>query len=74
MSRRSPFVVSLSSEDRAVLEERASSRCGSHMSVVRARIVLLAADGLQNVDTGPVRPEPSCARRDMNRRSEPPRV
>lgn len=50
MSRRSPFVVRLSSEDRAVLEGRASSRCGSHASVVRARIVLLAADGLQNVD------------------------
>ncbi len=50
MSRRSPFVVRLSSEDRAVLEERAASRSASHATVVRARIVLLAADGLQNVD------------------------
>lgn len=50
MSRRSPFVVVLSGEDRAVLEERAGSRSGSHSSVVRARIVLLAADGVQNVD------------------------
>jgi transposase len=48
--RRSPFVVRLSSGDRAVLEERAGSRTGSHVSVVRARIVLLAADGMQNVD------------------------
>ncbi len=50
MSRRSPFVVRLSSEDRAVLEERAGSRSASHARVVRARIVLLAADGLPNVD------------------------
>ena len=50
MSRRSPFAVVLSREDRAVLEERASSRSVSHASVVRARIVLLAADGEQNTD------------------------
>lgn len=50
MSRRTPFVVRLSSEDRVVLEERASSRSGSHASVVRARIVLLAAEGVQNVE------------------------
>jgi transposase len=48
--RRSPFVVVLSSEERAVLEERAASRSASHASVVRARIVLLAAEGLQNID------------------------
>jgi len=50
MSRRSPFEVRLSPEDRAVLEERASSRTTAHAEVVRARIVLLAADGEQNVD------------------------
>lgn len=50
MSRRSPFVVRLSPEDRAVLEERAGSRTAPHSVVVRARIVLLAADGLRNVD------------------------
>ena len=50
MSRRSPFLVVLSSEDRAVLEERAGSRLSSHAIVVRARIVLLAADGVQNVE------------------------
>lgn len=49
VSRRSPFVVELSPEDRAVLEERAASRSVAHAVVVRARIVLLAADGLQNV-------------------------
>lgn len=50
MSRRSPFVVRLSSQDRAVLEERAGSRSVSHAFVVRARIVLLAADDMKNVD------------------------
>lgn len=50
MSRRSPFVVRLSPEVRAVLEERSSSRSVAHAVVVRACIVLLAADDLQNVD------------------------
>lgn len=50
MSRRSPFVVRLSPEERAVLEERAGSRSVAHAVVVRARIILLAADDMQNVD------------------------
>lgn len=50
MSRRSPFEVCLSSEDRAVLEQRASSGTAPHREVVRARIVLLAAAGLENVE------------------------
>jgi transposase len=50
MSRRSPFEVRLSPEDRGVLEERASSRTAAHAEVVRARIVLAAADGARNVD------------------------
>jgi transposase len=43
-------VVGLSSEERAVLVERASSRSCSHAVVTRARIVLLAADGVRNID------------------------
>ena len=50
MSRRSPFVVSLSVVARMVLEERASSRSAPHGQVVRARIVLLASGGAANVD------------------------
>lgn len=50
MSRCSPFEVRLSREDGAVLRERASSRTAAHAEVVRARIVLGAADGEQNVD------------------------
>jgi transposase len=50
VSRRSPFQVQLCDGDRAVLEERASSRSLPHAQVVRARIVLLAAEGAQNVE------------------------
>jgi transposase len=50
VSRRSPFEVTLSVGERAVLEERASSRTLAHAVVVRARIVLLAADGVENVE------------------------
>jgi hypothetical protein len=50
MSRCSPFRVVLSPDDSAVLEERASSRTAGHAEVVRARIVLLAAEGVQNVE------------------------
>jgi transposase len=50
MSRRSPFEVRLSAEVWAVLLGRAASRTARHAEVVRARIVLLAADGEQNVD------------------------
>jgi len=50
MARRSPFEVQLSDVERAVLEERASSRTPCHSRVIRARIVLLAGGGTQNVD------------------------
>jgi len=50
VSRRSPFDVRLSPEDQAVLEERASSRTAPYARVVRARIVLEAAAGAQNVE------------------------
>lgn len=50
VSRCSPFVVTLSGEDRTILERRASSRNASHSMVVRARVVLLAADGARNID------------------------
>jgi transposase len=42
--------VCLSVEDRIALEGRASSRTLAHAEVVRARIVLMAADGAQNVE------------------------
>ena len=50
MSRSSPFVVALTEEVRAVLVRRSGSYSASHGEVVRARIVLLAADGDRNID------------------------
>jgi hypothetical protein len=48
MGRPSPFVVVVSDEDRRELERRV--RCGrsQHRDVVRAQIVLFAADGADN--------------------------
>lgn len=48
MSRRSPYVVVLSSADREVLEARARAYSAPHAEVVRAKIVLMAADGDAN--------------------------
>lgn len=48
MTRRSPFVIELSAQDRAVLEQRARAYTAAHHEVVRAKIVLMAADGLEN--------------------------
>jgi transposase len=50
MSRRSPFVVRISPAEQTTLERRASSLTARHAEVVRARIVLFAAQGLQNVE------------------------
>ena len=48
MARRSPYVITLSDADRAELGKRARSYTLAHAEVVRAKIVLLAADGLEN--------------------------
>jgi transposase len=45
MPRRAPAVV-LSPADRAALDRRVHARTGSQQDALRARIVLLAADGL----------------------------
>jgi transposase-like protein len=49
MSRRSPFVIVLSDEDRDRFEVLARKQTAERRMVVRARIVLLAADGMENV-------------------------
>lgn len=49
MGRCSPFVIVLSEADRTVLESRVRCYTSSHAAVVRARIVLLAAEGMSNV-------------------------
>lgn len=48
MSRRSPFVIELSGEDRDHLEALVRRRTAEQRMVVRARIVLAAADGEDN--------------------------
>jgi transposase len=48
MSRSSPFVITLSDADRAELERRARCYTAPYAEVVRAKIVLLAASGLEN--------------------------
>lgn len=48
MPRRSPFMIQLSREERAELETRSKEYTSPHRDVVRARIVLLASEGLDN--------------------------
>jgi transposase len=48
MSRSSPFVIELSDIERAELQRRARCYSAPHAEVVRAKVVLLAADGLRN--------------------------
>ena len=48
MSRRSPFLIELSEEERAALEALARSYTLPYWQVVRAQMVLLAAEGLRN--------------------------
>jgi hypothetical protein len=48
MPRRSPYRIELSAEERAVLESVARSYTSPYWRVTRARMVLLAADGLGN--------------------------
>jgi transposase len=48
MSRRSPFVIVLSDEDRDRLEAIVRRRSAEQRMVLRARIVLAAADGEEN--------------------------
>src|SRR5215203_2217342 len=48
VTRRSPYVIELSAVDRAALQQRARAYTAPHYQVVRAKIVLLAADGLEN--------------------------
>ena len=48
MPRKSPYVLDLTAEQRHTLEERARRYTLPYREVVRAKIVLLAAAGLDN--------------------------
>lgn len=47
--RSSPFEITLTAEERGVLEARARQYTSPYRDVIRAKLVLLAADGLSNV-------------------------
>ena len=48
MPRKSPFMITLSSEERRILEQISRRYTSSYIDVVRAKIVLYAAEGLSN--------------------------
>ena len=50
MPQKSPHTVVLSEEQRRELERRAAAYSGPYRDVVRAKAILLAADGLQNTE------------------------
>ena len=52
MPRKSPHAIKLSREEREILEQRSRKYTLPYRDVVRAKIVLLAAEGLQNKEIG----------------------
>jgi transposase len=48
MPTRSPYRIEPTDDERAILDERARAHTAPYWEVVRARIVLLAAEGLAN--------------------------
>jgi hypothetical protein len=48
MPRKSPFIIKLSGEEKRILNERARKYTLPYFSVVRAKMILLAAEGLGN--------------------------
>jgi hypothetical protein len=48
MPRHSPFQIELSEQERAELEARVRQYTLPYRDVIRAKIILLAAEGLQN--------------------------
>lgn len=48
MPRQSPFAIRLNGEERRILEERARKYTLPYFSVLRAKMILLAAQGLGN--------------------------
>jgi len=52
MPRRSPYVITLSPHERGVLERRARQYTLPYFHVVRARMILLAAEGYGNDEIG----------------------
>lgn len=52
MPQESPFCIDLTSKERRALEQRAAKYTSPYFEVVRAKVVLLAAEGLENKEIG----------------------
>lgn len=52
MPRKSPYEIKLSAEDASCLQEMARKYTSPYYQVVRAKVVLLAAEGLENKEIG----------------------
>lgn len=52
MPRSSPYIITLTPKERDVLESRARQYTLPYRDVVRAKVVLLAAEGLENKEIG----------------------
>jgi transposase len=50
MPKKSPFEIALTDEQRTILESRARKYTSSYIDVIRAKIVLYAAEGMENKD------------------------
>ena len=48
MPRMSPFTILLTGEEKAILQAMARRYTSSYIDVIRARIILYAAEGLEN--------------------------
>jgi hypothetical protein len=48
MPRKSPFIIQLAAEERRELESAARQYTSPYCDVLRARIILMAAEGLSN--------------------------
>jgi hypothetical protein len=48
MPRRSPFIIDLSPQERSILERRAARYTAPYREVVRAKVILMAAQGYEN--------------------------
>ena len=52
MPRKSPFGIELTTDERKTLEHRAAKYTSPYCEVVRAKVVLLAAEGMENKQIG----------------------
>ena len=50
MPKKSPFAIALTDEQRKVLESRVRKYTSAYIDIVRAKIVLYAAEGNENKD------------------------